>query len=85
MPIILLPLTFKDVGKSSIIMRYVHKDFVYNIGNTVGCEFMTKQVYFKGKTIKFMIWDTAGQEKFNSIIGHAYKGNLQQASLFLIS
>ena len=41
---------------------------------TIGVEFGAKTIQINGKTIKIQIWDTAGQEAFQSITRTYYKG-----------
>lgn len=55
------------VGKSSFIHQFVHHSFVYQ-PLTIGIDYASKVKYIDGKLIKFTIWDTAGQEKYQSII-----------------
>lgn len=42
---------------------------------TIGVDFKIKELKLHGKDIKLHLWDTAGQEKFRSIISSFYKGN----------
>lgn len=64
-----------QVGKSSIILRFVKgKFFEYN-ESTVGVAFLQQTVPFNEKIrIKFDIWDTAGQERFGSLAPMYYRG-----------
>ena len=61
-----------EVGKSSLIRRYVEDEFIdsdsYN--GTIGVDFSVKVV---GST-KLQIWDTAGQERFRTITTAYYRG-----------
>ncbi|NXS14693.1 RAB17 protein, partial [Neodrepanis coruscans] len=59
-----------QVGKSSLAYRYVKNDF-REILSTVGCSFFTQIVNLETATVKFEIWDTAGQEKYYSVC-HLY-------------
>ncbi|XP_069716725.1 ras-related protein Rab-17 isoform X1 [Phaenicophaeus curvirostris] len=59
-----------SVGKSSLAYRYVKNDFKESLP-TVGCSFFTQTLKVEAATIKFEIWDTAGQEKYHSV-GHLY-------------
>lgn len=57
------------VGKTSLIQTITNKN--YNIDTyapTIGIEFCTHIVDMEDKKIKCRIWDTAGQETFNSLI-----------------
>ena len=53
------------VGKTQIISRINNDPFN---GNYDGIDFRSKEIIFRGHTIKMQIWDTAGQEKFKCLI-----------------
>lgn len=57
------------VGKTCLITRYTKSQFSENFAPTLGGTFVEKEVEYKEhqKSIKFQIWDTAGQEKYRSI------------------
>ena len=63
------------VGKTSIINRYTTDKFSDVLTATPGASFTAKTVYLKeyDQSIKFEIWDTAGQEKFRSLAKVFYK------------
>lgn len=69
------------VGKSSIVVQYVKNEFNEKEESTIGAAFMIKTILNRGNYIKFEIWDTAGQEKFNSLIPMYYRG--AQAALIV--
>ncbi len=65
----------QNVGKTSIISRFIHDSFeqtsnvIYLITQpTVGIDFVTKTLQIDGETIRLQLWDTAGQERFRSLI-----------------
>ena len=60
------------VGKSSLINRLINNKFV-ELSNTLSIEYHTYVIYINGYKIRMQIWDTAGQEKFNSLISNYYK------------
>nr|CAI9690305.1 unnamed protein product [Rangifer tarandus platyrhynchus] len=62
-----------SVGKSSLALRYVKNDFK-SILPTVGCVFFTKVVDLGAVSLKFEIWDTAGQEKYHSVCRLYFRG-----------
>ena len=65
------------VGKSCICMRFVENKFTGNVVPNSAASFATKNVIldeYGGKTVKFEIWDTAGQEQYRSIGKVFYKG-----------
>lgn len=63
-----------SVGKSSLLMRFLHNKFSDGIETTVGAAFSTKTVESRNRQIKFEIWDTAGQERFKSLAPMYYRG-----------
>jgi len=54
-------------GKSSLMMRFCDEKFSPSFISTIGVDFKVKTVDIDGKKIKIQVWDSAGQEKFNSI------------------
>ena len=63
------------VGKTSIISRYISNTFSSVIASTPGANFTTKTVFLpeENQSIKFEVWDTAGQEKFRALAKVFYK------------
>ena len=64
------------VGKTCIIARFINNTFEDNIMSTTGASYAGKTMTFdeyQGKSIKFEIWDTAGQEKYRSLTKIFYK------------
>ncbi|KAI8380724.1 ras family-domain-containing protein [Blakeslea trispora] len=66
------------VGKSSLVSRYVNKEYVENREPTIGAAFLTQKCNAKDRVIKYEIWDTAGQERFHSLAPMYYR-NAQAA------
>lgn len=64
------------VGKTSIMRRYLEKqDPIFPSQPTIGVDFRLKTgIVLNNKKIKLHLWDTAGQECFNSLIESYYKG-----------
>ena len=64
------------VGKTSLLQQYVNKTFSANYSATIGADFLTKEVAIDEKICALQIWDTAGQEKFQSTLSTPfYKGS----------
>lgn len=63
------------VGKSSLSKRITEKKEIniYNIGQTIGLDFLTTYYTYDGYDIKLDIWDTAGQERFRAVTRSYYK------------
>ena len=64
------------VGKSNILLRYVHGKFNEEFQSTLGVEFAAKNLEINQKIYRIQIWDTAGQENFRSITRAYYKNSV---------
>ena len=53
-----------EVGKTSLVQRYVYDSFSPEIGRTIGAMLHVKTVEVKGERHKLVIWDLGGQESF---------------------
>ena len=56
------------VGKTQIINRISNKPFSEAYEPSIGVDFMSKNILFRGQNIKLQMWDTAGQEKYKGLI-----------------
>jgi len=58
-----------NVGKTSLLLRYVEDKFSEHHMVTIGVDTKSKTVYLEdhNKTVKLQFWDTAGQERFRSM------------------
>jgi Ras-related protein Rab-6A len=63
------------VGKTSIINVLMGQKFTAEYEASIGVDFFSKTVKYKGKIIKLQIWDSAGQEKFRSLIPNYIRGS----------
>ena len=63
------------VGKTSIINVLMGQKFVTDYEASIGVDFFSKTIKYKGKIIKLQIWDSAGQEKFRSLIPNYIRGS----------
>lgn len=64
-----------QVGKSSLIARFVDGVFDETTQPTIGVDFKVKYVVTEDdKIIRLQIWDTAGQERFRSITSSYFRG-----------
>ena len=70
----ILTLGDTSVGKSSIVLRFTEEKFDDNQFSTIGIDFKTKFIKRGDSSVKVLIWDTAGQEKFQNIARQYYKG-----------
>ena len=64
------------VGKSNILLRYIHDNFNEEFQSTIGVEFGAKNIKVEDKVYRIQIWDTAGQETFRSITRAYYKNSV---------
>lgn len=55
-------------GKTSIIKAFIYGSFDYNYKITVGIDFLSKTMYVDERPVRLQIWDSAGQERFRSLI-----------------
>ena len=62
------------VGKSSLLMRFSDDVFTGNFLPTIGVDFKIRTIQAEGSVVKLQMWDTAGQEKFKTIVSAYYKG-----------
>eukprot|EP00794_Sanderia_malayensis_P004798 gene4798-5425_t len=62
------------VGKSSMIQRYCKGFFTKEYKKTIGVDFLEKMISLNGEDVRLMLWDTAGQEEFDSLTSVYYRG-----------
>ena len=56
------------VGKTTIISRIMDNPFSDVYEPSIGVDFMSKNIKYRGQTVKLQMWDTAGQEKYKGLI-----------------
>lgn len=56
------------VGKTSIAKRQTQGSFDFKMNPTVGAAHLKSTLNVDGRDIELMIWDTAGQEQFASLV-----------------
>ena len=61
------------VGKSNILYRLVNNKFNDKHEPTISLEYYNHSIKINNYIIRMQIWDTAGQEKHNSILSYYYK------------
>ena len=63
------------VGKTSIVNRFVKREFKTDYSFTVGVDIHNKEINLNGDTnIRFAIWDIAGQDHYNFMRTNFYYG-----------
>ncbi|CAF1466495.1 unnamed protein product [Adineta ricciae] len=61
------------VGKTSLMFRFADNKFTQTFTPTIGIDFKLKTIYVRDKPVNLQLWDTAGQEKFFSIVRAYYR------------
>ena len=56
-----------NVGKTSLLKKYIDNEYSKNYITTVGMDFQMKCLNINNKKIKLQIWDTAGQERYRIV------------------
>jgi len=63
------------VGKTSLLNRFVHDEFILKYKMTIGVDFVTKTLeYQPSKNVKLHIWDIGGQDRFKFLHRSFYEG-----------
>ncbi len=64
------------VGKSSLVLRFVQNNWTPHLTSTIGAAFTTKTLRYDKDVVRWELWDTAGQEQYNSLVPMYYRGAL---------
>lgn len=70
------------VGKTSIILRFTDRAFKKIYISTIGVNITEKKMTYRDNKIEFILWDIAGQSKFQMMRKHFYKGANAQILVF---
>jgi len=62
------------VGKSSTLQRFAQNTFVNTYLTTIGVDFQQRDLNINGTLVRLQIFDTAGQERFDTISRAYYRG-----------
>ena len=73
------------VGKTSIINSIMGQKFKEDYEPSIGVDFFSKTLRYKNRLIKLQIWDSAGQEKFKSLIPNYIRGSCLIFLIFDVS
>ena len=73
-PLLFLLVGNSEVGKTSINVRFADSKFTPAYTPSLGVDFKIKTIEMEGKTIKLQVWDTSGQESFQSITAAYFRG-----------
>ena len=61
-----------QVGKTALIDRFIDNTFNGVFSTTLGVDFKTKKIVIEESQVNLQIWDTSGQERFNTITKNYY-------------
>ena len=89
---------FLRAMQSNLLLRFTRNEFRLDTQSTIGVEFAYKQLIIDGKKIKTQVWvnlslrplpftlsalqDTAGQERFKTVIPQFYRGSEGALAVF---
>ena len=73
------------VGKTSILYRFISNKFNELENVTVGLDFGIRQIHVGNKEVKLIIWDTAGQCRYKSIVRSYFRGSAACLFVFDVS
>ena len=62
------------VGKTTLLQQYVTAKATGHSKPTIGADFQKKEIMIDNQQVTLQLWDTAGQEKFQSLGYAFYRG-----------
>ncbi len=65
----------QNVGKTSLILRFIKHTFSYDLKQTIGTNFLIKDLEINGDNVRLMIWDIGGQAQFSTMRNIYFKGS----------
>lgn len=74
-----------NVGKTSIIARYVHDRLDPNQLASIGVAFQEIRRNVDGKEVLLKVWDTAGQERYRAVVGPYFRDVVLAVAVFDLS
>ncbi|MHA1683358.1 MAG: Rab family GTPase [Promethearchaeota archaeon] len=73
------------VGKSCILHRYIHNEFIDDMKMTIGCQFHTQLLERQNLKINLVLWDFSGQQRFKFIFDDYVRGTSGAFIMFDLS
>jgi len=64
-----------NVGKTSLLIRYIKDYFSPDLKATIGSNFLIRDVEIDHKNIRLLLWDIGGQEIFQKLRTIYFKGS----------
>jgi len=71
-----------DVGKTSLILRFVKDYFAEDLKKTIGSSFLIKDLEQDGHRVRLLIWDIGGQPQFHKLRTIYFKGSNAAIGVF---
>jgi len=64
-----------NVGKTSLLIRYIKDYFNSDLKQTIGSNFLIKDVEIDNTSIRLLLWDIGGQDQFAKLRTIYFKGS----------
>jgi len=64
-----------DVGKTSLLIRYIKDYFNPDLKQTIGSNFLIKDVEIDKTNVRLLLWDIGGQDQFAKLRTIYFKGS----------
>ena len=64
-----------NVGKTSLLIRYIKDYFSGDLKQTIGSNFLIKDVEIDQKNVRLLLWDIGGQDQFAKLRTIYFKGS----------
>ena len=62
------------VGKTMIVQKFIDNSFSKSTVSTIGVDLQSKIIDINGKKVKYLIWDTAGEDRMKTMTYSYYRG-----------
>jgi len=62
------------VGKTLIVQKFIDNQFSKSTVSTIGVDLQSKIIDINGKRVKYLIWDTAGEDRMKTMTYSYYRG-----------
>jgi len=64
-----------NVGKTSLLIRYIKDYFTTDLKQTIGSNFLIKDIEIDQKEVRLLLWDIGGQDQFAKLRTIYFKGS----------
>jgi len=71
-----------NVGKTSLLLRFIKDYFSESLKKTIGSNFLIKDVKIGEKNVRLLLWDIGGQAQFHKLRGIYFKGSNAALGVF---